>query len=51
MFFLAKKIYDHNRRPRVNELDEQYEYNPYIRNDINYEDNKDKILLEMPSKS
>ena len=50
-FFLAKKIYDHNRRPRVNELDEQYEYNPYIRNDINYEDNKDKILLEMPSKS
>ena len=51
-FFLAKKIYDHNRKRRINELNEQYEYNPYEKNDINYEDkNKNKILLEMPSKS
>lgn len=50
-FFLAKKIYDHNRKRRINELNEQYEYNPYEKNDINYEDkNKNKILLEMPSK-
>ena len=49
-FFLAKKIYEERRRRRLNEINEQYEYNNYENNNINYEDNKNKIFLEMPSK-
>ena len=49
-FFLAKKIYEETRRRRINEINEQYEDNSYENNDINYESNKNKIFLEMPSK-
>ena len=50
-FFLAKKIYEQTRKRRINELNEQYEYNSYEKNNINYEsNNKNKIFLEMPSK-
>lgn len=49
-FYLAKKIYENTRKIRVNEINEQYEYKSEEKN-INYESNdKNKILLEMPSK-
>lgn len=49
-FYLAKKIYENNRRTRINEINEQYEYKSNEKN-INDESNdKNKILLEMPSK-
>ena len=34
-FFLAKKIYEERRRIRLNEINEQYEYNNYENNNIN----------------
>jgi len=34
-FFLAKKIYEETRRRRLNEINEQYEYNNYENNNIN----------------
>lgn len=49
-FYLSKKIYEHTRKKRINEINEQYEYNSYEKNNINYEDNKNKIFLEMPLK-
>lgn len=50
-FYLAKKIYENSRKKRINEINDQYEYNSYEKNNINYKDNdKNKIFLEMPSK-
>ena len=50
-FYLSKKIYENTRKKRINEINEQYEYNSYEKNNINYENNdKNKIFLEMPSK-
>ena len=50
-FFLSKKIYEQTRKRRVNEIIEQYEYNSFEKNNINYENNnKNKVFLEMPTK-
>ena len=49
-FHLAKKIYEHTRKKRINEINEQYEYNSYESKNINQENDKNKILLEMPNK-
>ena len=50
-FYLAKKIYEHSRKKRINEINDQYEYNSYEKHNINCKDNdKNKIFLEMPSK-
>ena len=50
-FYLSKKIYEQTRKRRINEINEQYEYNSFEKNDINYENNnKNNIILEMPSK-
>ena len=50
-FYLAKKIYEKTRKKRVNEINDQYEYKSYEKNNINYVNNdKNKIFLEMPSK-
>ena len=55
-FYLSKKIYEQTRKRRINEINEQYEYNSFEKNDINYENNnknnnKNNIILEMPSKN
>lgn len=49
-FYLAKKIYEQTRKKRLNEINEQYEYNSYENKNINQENDKNKILLEMPNK-
>ena len=51
-FFFAKKLYDKNRKKRVNELTDDCDYESYIDNNINYEKNGDKkVYLEIPIKS
>ena len=51
-FFFAKKLYDKNRKKRVNELTDDCDYESYIDNNINYEKNGDKkVYLEIPLKS
>ena len=50
-FYLATKIYEHTRKRRINEINEQYEYNSYEEKNINNEnDSKNEIFLEMPTK-
>ena len=49
-FHLAKKIYEHTRKKRINEINEQYEYNSYESKNINQGNDKSNILLEMPNK-
>ena len=50
--FFAKKMYDRNRKKRVNEISDDCEYESHDTNNINYEKNGDKkIYLEIPLKS
>ena len=50
--FFAKKLYDKNRKKRVNEMSDDIEYESHDTNNINYQKNGDKkIYLEIPLKS
>ena len=50
-FYLVKKIYEHSRKRRINEINDLYEYNSYEEQKINYENNsKKEIVLELPTK-
>ena len=51
-FFFAKKLYEQNRKRRLNEINEQYEYKSHDINNINYDNNEDKkVFLEIPLKT
>ena len=51
-FFFVKKLYDKNRKKRVNEMSDDCEYESHDSNNINLEKNGDKkIYLEIPLKS
>ena len=46
-FVFAKKVYEQTRKKRLNEIEEQYEYKSHDTNNINYEGNGNKKIVDV----